>query len=62
MVLKTAKIDMHRKTDFFEVVSQFTGFKLFFFESALKTDLGNGFQFILEINPWLPVGDRADRC
>jgi hypothetical protein len=35
MVLKTAKIDMHRKTDFFEVVSQVTGFKLFVFESVL---------------------------
>ncbi len=48
---------MHHKTDFLEIVSQAKGFKLVFSESALKTDLENEFQFILEINPWPPMRD-----
>ena len=42
-VSKTENIDMHHKTDFFDVVSQAKGFKLNFSESALKTDVENRF-------------------
>ena len=38
---------MHHVSDFSEVVSQAEGFELDFSESALKTDLEDGFQFIL---------------
>jgi hypothetical protein len=41
---------MHDVSDFSEVVSHAEGFKLDFSESALKTDLEDGFQFILQIN------------
>ena len=41
---------MHHVSDFSEVVSQPKGFELDFSESALKADLENEFQFILEIN------------
>ena len=61
-VSKTEKIDMCHKTDFFEVVSQVKEFELNFSESALKTDLENGFQFILQVNPRPPMGVRADGC
>ena len=54
-VSKTEKIDLYYKTDFFGVMSQAKGFKLIFSESALKTDLENGFWFILEVNPRLPM-------
>jgi hypothetical protein len=57
---KTEKIDMYHKTDFFEVVPQDKGFKPNFSESALKTDLENGFRFIIELNPRPSLGVRAD--
>ena len=61
-VSKTEKIDMYHKTDFFEVVSQAKRFKLNFSESALKTDLENGFQFISDENPRPLMGVRTDGC
>jgi hypothetical protein len=51
---------MYHKTDFFEVVPQAKGFKLNFSESALKTDLENGFRFIIELNPRPSLDVRAD--
>ena len=61
-VSKTEKIDIYHKTDFFGVVAQAKGFKVIFSESALKTVLENGFQFILLVNSRPPMSVQADWC
>ena len=55
------KNDLYLRIDFFEAPLQYGRLKLFFSESALKTGLEKGLQFILKVSTHLPwISKLAD--
>ena len=46
---------IYQKTDFSEVISPNSRFKLNFSESAMKTDIENAFKFFLKVDSCLPT-------